>query len=83
MINGFLNEKSLLIKIKNTKSVGLTPNHIRESFQENPLSPVLLIIYLSDISREHTNNNSVVVCRALRAYGRNYIISYIVKYKNI
>lgn len=47
--NRFLNERSLLIKTKNTKNEGFTPKHGVP--QENPFSPVLLIIYVNYISQ--------------------------------
>ena len=46
-INSFLNERSISIKIKDIKSDFFTPNH--RVPQGIPLSPILFIIYVSDI----------------------------------
>ena len=52
-IKSFLSERSVSIKIKNTKSDFFTPKHGVP--QGSPLSPILFIIYVSNIPQpEHT-----------------------------
>ena len=46
-IKSFLSERSISIKIKNIKSDIFTPKH--GGPQLSPLSPILFIIYVSDI----------------------------------
>ena len=67
-INNFLSERSISIKIKDIKSDFFTPNHGVP--QGIPLSPILFIIYVSDIPQSQFADDI-----ALWAYGRKTIMS--------
>ena len=79
-INSFLCERSISIKIKDIKSDFFTTKH--EVHQGSPLSPILFIIYVSDIlqpeNKQTTTLSQFSDDIALWAYGRNTIMS---KYK--
>ena len=79
-INSFLCERSISIKIKDIKSDFFTTKH--GVHQGSPLSPILFIIYVSDILQPE-NIQTTTLSQfsddiALWAYGRNTIMS---KYK--
>ena len=76
-INSFLCERLISIKIEDIKSDIFKPKHGVP--QESPLSPILFIIYLSDI-RQPENVQTAIFLQftddiALWAYRRNTIIS--------
>ena len=76
-IQSFLSERSISVKIKNTKSNIFTPKHGVP--QGTPLSPVLFIIYVSDIPQLE-NAETITLSQfaddiALWSYGRNTIMS--------
>ena len=76
-INSFLNERSTSIKIKNIKSNIFTPKYGVP--QGSPLSPILFIIYVSDIPQPENEQTTTLLQFAndivLWSYGRNTIMS--------
>ena len=75
-INSFLNERSISIKIKNIKSNIFTPKYGVP--QGSPLSPILFIIYVSDIPQPENEQTTTLLQFAndivLWSYGRNTIM---------
>ena len=72
-IKSFLSERSISVKIENIKSDLFTPKH--EVPQGSPLSPILFIIYVSDIPQP-VNTQATTLSQfaddiALWSYGRN------------
>ena len=76
-IKSFLSERSISVKIENIKSDLFTPKH--EVPQGSPLSPILFIIYVSDIPQpvnaQTTTLSHFADDIALWSYGRNTIMS--------
>ena len=76
-INSFLNERSISIKIKNIKSNIFTPKYGVP--QGSPLSPILFVIYVSDIPQPENEQTTTLLQFAndivLWSYGRNTIMS--------
>ena len=76
-INSFWCERSISIKIKDIKSSAFTPKHGVP--QRSPLSPILFIIYVSNIPQpgnvQTTTLSQFTDDIALWAYGRNTIAS--------
>ena len=75
-INSFLNERSISIKIKNIKSNIFTPKYGVP--QGSPLSPILFVIYVSDIPQPENEQTTTLLQFAndivLWSYGRNTIM---------
>ena len=76
-IKSFSSERSISIKIKNIKSDIFTPKH--GAPQGSPLSPILFIIYVSDISQPENAQTTTLSQFAddivFWSYGRNIIMS--------
>ena len=76
-INSFLNERSISIKIKNIKSNIFTPKYGVP--QGSPLSPILFIIYVSDIPQPENEQTTTLLQFAndivLWSNGRNTVMS--------
>ena len=76
-IYSFLSERSICIKIKDIKSDFFIPKH--QVPQGSPLSPILFIIYVSNIPQpenvQTTTLSQFAEDIALWAYGRNIILS--------